>query len=182
MAVCIGAGSGANFVHYDPARVSKLYALEPNRGMIVLSEQQRRRTTLDIEFLDVPGERIPLEDDSVDSIVSAFTLGTIPDVLPALRGMGRVLRPDGKLIFFELGLSADSRVRRWQKWCDPIANWLFEGLHLTRDIPTVLAQGGFEVETVETMYLAAFPKSRTHGVWGTAIWPADSVRSGRGSC
>ncbi len=87
----IGAGSGANFVHYNPARVTKLYALEPNRGMIALAEQQRRRTTLDVEFLDLPGERIPLENDSVDSIVSTFTLGTIPDVLAALRGMGRVL-------------------------------------------------------------------------------------------
>jgi SAM-dependent methyltransferase len=128
----IGAGSGANFVHYDPARVTKLYALEPNQGMIALAERQRRRTTLDVEFLDLPGERIPLENDSVDSIVSTFTLGTIPDVLAALRGMGRVLRPGGKLIFFELGLSPDPRVRTWQKWCDPIAHWLFEGLHLTR--------------------------------------------------
>jgi ubiquinone/menaquinone biosynthesis C-methylase UbiE len=87
----IGAGSGANFVHYDPARVTKLYALEPNRGMIALAEQQLRRTELDVEFLDLPGERISLENDSVDSIVSTFTLGTIPDVLAALRGMRRVL-------------------------------------------------------------------------------------------
>jgi ubiquinone/menaquinone biosynthesis C-methylase UbiE len=141
-----------------------------------------RRTTLDVEFLDLPGERIPLENDSVDSIVSTFTLGTIPDVLAALRGMGRVLRPAGKLIFFELGLSPDPRVRRWQEWCDSIANWLFEGLRLTRDIPSILTQGGFEVENLETMYLAAFPKSLTHGVWGTAISPEGSDRSARGSC
>src|SRR5207245_6409420 len=107
---------------YDQARVNNLYALEPNRVMIALEVQQRRRTTLDIEFLDLPGERIPLEDKSVDSIVSTFTLGTIPDVLAALQGMERVLRHGGKLIFFELGLSPDPRVRRWQKWCDPIAN------------------------------------------------------------
>jgi ubiquinone/menaquinone biosynthesis C-methylase UbiE len=177
----IGAGSGANFVHYDPARVTKLYALEPNQEMIALAERQRRQTKLDIEFLDLPGERIPLENESVDSIVSTFTLGTIPDVLAALRGMARVLRPGGKLIFFELSLSPDPRVRSWQKWCEPIAHWLFEGLHLTRDIPSILTQGGFEVESLETRYLAAFPKSWTHGVWGTAISPAGSDRSGRGS-
>src|SRR5713226_7393310 len=33
----IGAGPGVNFVHYDPARVSKVYALEPNPGMIRLA-------------------------------------------------------------------------------------------------------------------------------------------------
>ena len=164
----IGAGSGANFVHYDPTRVSKLYALEPNPGMIRLAERQRLRTKLDVEYLDLPGERIPLEDRSVDSIVSTFTLGTIPDVVEALRGMRRVLRPGGKVIFFELGFSTDLRVRRWQQRWDPVAYRLFEGLQLTRDIPSLLNQGGFAVEKVESMYLAAFPKSWTYCVWGTA--------------
>jgi ubiquinone/menaquinone biosynthesis C-methylase UbiE len=164
----IGAGSGANFVHYDPTRVSKLYALEPNPGMIRLAERQRLRTKLDVEYLDLPGGRIPLEDRSVDSIVSTFTLGTIPDVVEALRGMRRVLRPGGKVIFFELGFSTDLRVRRWQQRWEPVAYRLFEGLHLTRDIPSLLNQGGFDVEKVESMYLAAFPKSWTYCVWGTA--------------
>jgi ubiquinone/menaquinone biosynthesis C-methylase UbiE len=164
----IGAGSGANFVHYDPTRVTKLYALEPNPGMIRLAERQRLRTKLDVEYLDLPGERIPLEDCSVDSIVSTFTLGTIPDVVEALRGMRRVLRPGGKVIFFELGFSTDLRVRRWQQWWEPVAYRLFEGLHLTRDIPSLLNQGGFDVEKAESMYLAAFPKSWTYCVWGTA--------------
>ena len=164
----IGAGSGANFVHYDPTRVTKLYALEPNPGMIRLAERQRLRTKLDVEYLDLPGERIPLEDRSVDSIVSTFTLGTIPDVVEALRGMRRVLRPGGKVIFFELGFSTDLRVRRWQQRWEPVAYRLFEGLHLTRDIPSLLNRGGFDVEKVESMYLAAFPKSWTYCVWGTA--------------
>jgi ubiquinone/menaquinone biosynthesis C-methylase UbiE len=164
----IGAGSGANFVHYDPTRVTKLYALEPNPGMKRLAERQRLRTKLDVEYLDLPGERISLEDRSVDSIVSTFTLGTIPDVVEALRGMRRVLRPGGKVIFFELGFSTDLCVQRWQQRWEAVAYRLFEGLHLTRDIPSLLNQGGFAVEKVESMYLAAFPKSWTYCVWGTA--------------
>jgi len=66
----IGVGAGVNFVHYDPARVSRLYALEPNPGMIRLAERQRRRTELDVAFLDLPGERIPLADGSVDMVVT----------------------------------------------------------------------------------------------------------------
>jgi ubiquinone/menaquinone biosynthesis C-methylase UbiE len=73
----IGVGSGANFRYYDPARVARLYALEPNRGMLRLADAQRRRTSLDIQFLDLPGERIPLTDESVDTVVSTFTLCTI---------------------------------------------------------------------------------------------------------
>src|SRR5204863_6604671 len=77
----IGVGPGVNFAHYDPAKVSKIYALEPNRQMVRFAERQGRTTALDIEFLGLPGERIPLEDDSVDTVVTTFTLCTIPGVV-----------------------------------------------------------------------------------------------------
>jgi ubiquinone/menaquinone biosynthesis C-methylase UbiE len=165
----IGVGPGVNFVHYDPARISKVYALEPNPGMIRLAQRRRRRTELDVEFLDLPGERILLEDSTVDTVLSTFTLCTIPGVVEALRGVRRVLKPGGELIFFEHGLSPDPRVRRWQEWSEPIPHWLFEGCHVTRDIPSLIEQSGFRIEQMETAYLAGFPKSWTHCWWGTAI-------------
>ena len=165
----IGVGPGVNFVHYDPAKVSKVYALEPNPGMIRMAEQQRRRTGLDVEFLDLPGERIPLGDGSVDTVVSTFTLCTIPGVVEAIRGIRRVLRPGGKFIFFEHGLSPDPRVRRWQRWSEPLFHLAFEGCHVTRDIPSLIRDGGFKIEQMDTAYLAPFPKSGSHCWWGTAI-------------
>ena len=164
----IGVGSGANFIHYDPARVSKLYALEPNPGMIRLAESQRQRTKLRIEFIDLPEERIPLKDGAVDTAVSTFALCTIPGIVEAIRGIGRVLKSSGKLIFFELGGSPDAAVRRWQKRLEPFYHRLFQGLYLTRDIPSLLAQGGFQIEQMERAYLAQFPKSSSHCWWGTA--------------
>src|SRR6266702_4681891 len=150
----IGAGSGANFVHYDPAKVSKLYALEPNPGMLRLADRQRRQTGRDIEFLDLPGERIPLADGAVDTVVSTFTLCTIPGVVEAIRGIRRVLKSGGKFIFFEHGLSPDPRVRRWQKWSEPLFHLAFEGCHVTRDIPSLIREGGFKIEQMDTAYLA----------------------------
>src|SRR6266481_1780815 len=61
----IGVGPGVNFVHYDVSRVKRIYALEPNASMIRLAEQQRRQTKLNVEHLDLPGERIPLPNESV---------------------------------------------------------------------------------------------------------------------
>jgi len=163
----IGVGPGVNFVLYDPKKVSKVYALEPNPGMIRLAEQHRR-TELNVEFLGLPGERIPLGDGSVDTVVSTFTLCTIPGVADAIRGIGRVLRPGGQFLFFEHGLSPDIRVRRWQERTEPLFQWAFEGCHVTRDIPALIKEGGFRVERMETGYLARFPKSGSYCFWGVA--------------
>jgi ubiquinone/menaquinone biosynthesis C-methylase UbiE len=165
----VGVGTGVNFVHYDPARVAKVYALEPNRGMIRLAERERRRTKLDIEFLDLPGECIPLDDATVDTVVSTFTFCTIADVMEAIRGIRRVLRPGGKLIFFEHGRSPDASVRRWQERWEPVYYCVFQGCHLTRDIPALLTQGGLQIDQMESAYLAPCPKSATHCWWGTAV-------------
>ena len=147
----IDVGPGVNFAYYDPTKVSKIYALEPNPGMVVRAENQRRWTKLDIEFLDLPGEQIPLPDGSVDSVVSTFTL-----------------RPGGQFLFFEHGLAPDVRVRRWQERTEPFFQWAFEGCHVTRDIPALIKEGGFRIEQMETGYLARFPKSGSYYFWGVA--------------
>jgi len=165
----IGVGPGVNFVHYDPAKVARIYALEPNPGMLRRAEEQRRRTQLDVEFLDLPGECIPLADASVDTVVSTFTLCTIPDVVAAIQGVRRVLKPGGKLIFFEHGLSPDPPVRRWQARSEPLFRWAFEGCHVTRDIPSLIGKGGFNIERMDAGYLAPFPKSGSYCWWGMAV-------------
>jgi SAM-dependent methyltransferase len=163
----VGVGPGVNFEYYDPAKVDKLYALEPNQGMVE-RENQSRRTELSVEFLDLPGERIPLPEASVDTVVSTFTLCTIPGVGDAIRGIRRVLKPGGQFLFFEHGLSPDIRVRRWQERTEPLFQWAFEGCHVTRDIPALIKAGGFRVERLGTGYLARFPKSGSYYFWGIA--------------
>lgn len=164
----IGLGSGANFPHYDSTKVSKLYALEPNPGMIRLAQKKQSRARLNIEYLDLRGESVPLEDDSIDTVVSTFTLCTIPDVVNAIQGIKRVLRPEGKFIFFELGLSPDPRVQYRQRQLEPIYHWLFQGLYLTRDIPSLIRNGGFRIKQMAKGYLAEFPKSSSYCWWGIA--------------
>ena len=164
----IGVGPGVNFAHYDPARVTRLYALEPNPGMVRHARRERAGARLAVAFLDLPGERIPLPDAAVDTVVSTFTLCTIPGVVEALRGVRRVLKPGGQFLFFEHGRSPDPRLRRWQRWSEPLTRCLFEGCHVTRDIPALIEGAGFRVDELETGYLAAFPRSWTYCFWGTA--------------
>jgi len=165
----IGVGPGVNFVHYDPARVTKVYALEPNPRMIRLAERERGRTRLDVEFLKMRGEAVPLPDGSVDTVVSTFTFCTIPDVLEAIRTVERLLRSGGKLIFFEHGRSPDPRVRRWQERWEPVNRRVLQGCHLARDIPALLTQGGLHIDQINAGYVAPFPKPWTYCWWGTAF-------------
>lgn len=158
----IGAGSGANFVHYDATRVTKLYALEPNPGMLRLTDKQKRRTRLKIEFLGLRGEHIPLQDHTIDTVVSTFTLCTISRVEGAIGEIARVLKPSGELIFCELGVSPDPAVQFWQRLLHPIYHWLFQGLHLTRNMPDLIEQGGFRIKQMEKGYLASFPRSPSY--------------------
>jgi SAM-dependent methyltransferase len=104
----------------------------------------------------------------VDTVVSTFTLCTIPGVVDAIHRVGRVLKPGGKFIFFEHGLSPDSGVRRWQMRMEPLFQWAFEGCHVTRDIPSLIRDGGFKVEAIESGYLAPFPKCGSYCFWGVA--------------
>ena len=165
----IGVGPGVNFVHYDPTRTTKIFALEPNPGMRRLAQQERLRTPIDVTFLDLPGESIPLENSAVDTVLSTFTMCTIPGVSAAVKEMRRVLKPGGRLIFVEHGLAPDPGTQRWQRRTEPITHWLFEGCHVTRDIPSIIEGGGFRIDDVEKGYLEPFPKSWTYTWWGSAL-------------
>jgi ubiquinone/menaquinone biosynthesis C-methylase UbiE len=130
--------------------------------MIQLAEKRRNTTKLDIEILDLPGERNPLEDGTIDTVVSTFTFCTILGIADVIREITRVLKRNGKLILFELGRSPDPEVQRRQKQLEPFHHWLFQGLYLTRDIPSLLVEGGFQIEQIETGYMTQFPKSSSY--------------------
>lgn len=164
----IGFGPGMNFTYYDPRRVNRLYALEPNEAMIRIAQRHPRRAAFDVHFLDLPGERLHLADGTIDTVVSTFTLCTIPSVPDAIRGIARVLKPNGTFIFFENSASPDPSVRRWQERWAPVHHRVFAGLDLTRDIPSAIEAGGFHFESIECGYLAEFPKSWTYCCWGIA--------------
>lgn len=164
----IGVGPGVNFPLYDSRKVRKVYALEPNPGMLHLAHEQLQNASVQVEFLNLSGEQIPLPKASVHTVVSTFTLCTIPGVVEAIRGLNRVLKPGGQFIFFEHGIAPDVSVQRWQRRTEPFFKWAFEGCHLTRNIPQLITDAGFNITEIERRYLAPFPKSGTYCFWGLA--------------
>jgi ubiquinone/menaquinone biosynthesis C-methylase UbiE len=64
--------------------------------------------------VEASAEMIPFDDAVFDTVVTTWTLCTIPQVVAALREMRRVLRPNGHLLFVEHGLAPDCAVAWWQ--------------------------------------------------------------------
>jgi ubiquinone/menaquinone biosynthesis C-methylase UbiE len=121
-----------------------------------------------VEFIDLPGEQIPLDDNSVDTVLVTYTLCTIPDAVAALEGMRRVLKPGGKLLFCEHGKAPDENVLRWQNRLNSTWGRIGGGCNINRDIPALLEKGGFRITRDERMYIPG-PKVLCYNYWGNAI-------------
>ena len=163
----IGIGTGRNLPFYDKSRLEQLYGLDPALQMHSKARERMHQAGIEVELLDLSAEKIPMPDASFDTVVTTFTLCTIPDAVAALREMRRVLKPGGRLLFCEHGTAPDASVRRWQDRLTPLWKPLAGGCHLNRDIPALLRQGGFHIEDMEQLYLPG-PRPLTYNYWGSA--------------
>ena len=165
----LGFGSGRNVPFLDAARIKKLYALEPEAGMRVLSEKAARAAPFPVEVRPEIAERLDLPAASIDTLLATYVLCTIPDPVPALAAARRFLKPDGRLVFCEHGCAPDADVRKTQAGVEPFWRRIAGGCHLTRDIPAIIAAAGFRVETLDTMYLPNTPRFAGYNYWGAAV-------------
>jgi SAM-dependent methyltransferase len=163
----IGAGGGRNFALYDRTKVSRLIALEPEAAMI---KRGRERTPdgLSVEWLERGAEAAGLAPASLDTIVTTYTLCTIPDAISALAALRPALKPDGKLLFCEHGLAPDAGVVKWQKRIEPVWRPIAGGCHLTRDVEALISAAGWRIDHAERMYLPGTPQWAGYNVWGSA--------------
>lgn len=163
----IGVGSGLNLPLYGAA-VRELVALEPAAPLIGMAQRMARSATVPVAFIEGSAEAIPLDDESVDTVTTTWTLCTVPRVTDALREMRRVLRSGGRLLFVEHGRAPDAGVRRWQDRMTPAWRRISGGCHLNRPISALIEAGGFRIDRLETGYLPG-PRPMTYTYEGTAL-------------
>ena len=155
----VGMGSGINLAFYDPQRVEFVWGLDLDRCPV------------EVRLLDLPGEQIPLDDNSVDTVLLTFTLCTIPDWKAALAQMYRVMKPGGELLFCEHGRAEDPAVHKWQDRITPLWKKCFGGCHLNRPIAELIADGGFDIRSLENFYMDQGPKFVGYMYVGRACKP-----------
>src|SRR3954468_16632123 len=145
----IGGGTGANLEFYPAAAVTELVITEPEEPMARRLDRKLAGHSLPARIVHAPAEALPVEDASVDYVVSTLVLCTVNDPAKALAEIRRVLKPGGKLVFLEHVRSRNPQLARLQTRPQPLQYRLGHGCHCNRPTLDNLKAAGFEVDQVE---------------------------------
>lgn len=162
----IGIGSGLNLPYYRTT-VEQIIGLDPSPKLLAMARETARRNSIPLELIENSAEAIPLYNRSIDTVVTTWTMCSIPDVQHALGEMRRILKPGGRLLFVEHGRSPDPGVRRWQDRLTPVWRRISGGCHLNRAIGELIEGAGFRIERIKTGYMRG-PKPMTFMYEGSA--------------
>jgi ubiquinone/menaquinone biosynthesis C-methylase UbiE len=152
----IGAGTGANIPYY-PDGVGELVLAEPFEPMRRRMERKLRESGVKASTLDASAESIPLEEGSLDTVVSTLVLCTVdfPDVV--LSELARVLRPGGQFLFIEHVRSRSPRTARWQDRLETPWRHFAAGCRCNRDTIASIQAAGFSTEYEEEHWTGVPP-------------------------
>lgn len=163
----IGFGTGLNLPCY-PDSVRKLTTVDPNAGMNSLARKRVKQTGMEVDQRVLSGEALPFENDAFDTVVSTFTLCSIADVAQALGQVYRVLKPGGRFLFLEHGLSPEPKIQKWQHRLNWLQMRLGDGCRLDRDIRGIVAAQPFGSVRVDNFYMEKSPKTHAYMFMGIA--------------
>ena len=164
----IGFGTGMNLTHYPPT-VQRIEAIDPDLDLDRYSLPRIAAASIGVDFHHLDAEHLPFESDRFDTVVSTFTLCSIPDVAHALREIRRVLKPGGQFLFLEHGRSPDPAVARWQDRLNAAWMPLAGGCHLNRPTRELVADAGLVVGPVQNYYLKRTPRFVGYMTEGMAL-------------
>ncbi len=162
----IGIGSGLNLPFYGGS-VRQVIGIDPSPNLLAMAGEAACRTMTPLKLIAGTAESIPIDDRSIDTVVTTWTLCSIPEVERALREMRRVLRTDGQLLFVEHGRAPEPRVCWWQDRLTPMWKHLAGGCHLNRAVGELIENVGFRIERLDHSYMRG-PKPMTFIYEGAA--------------
>jgi ubiquinone/menaquinone biosynthesis C-methylase UbiE len=142
----VGPGNGINFEHF-PETVDELVAVEPEPYLRRAAEATARGLPLQIRVVDGTAERLPADDASVDAVVVAGVLCSVPHQDAALTEFRRVLRPGGELRFYEHVRSRRAGFARYQDAVALIWPRLMGGCRPNVDTVAAIERNGFRIES-----------------------------------
>lgn len=143
----IGFGSGLNLPYYK--KIEKFYAVDPSTELYARAQERIAKVGFPIQYFPVSAEKIPLADNTIDTVVSTWSLCSVSNPELVLKEIRRVLKPEGKFVFIEHGKSPRRIIAKWQKILTPISKCIAGGCCLDRSIDTLIINAGFEIIELE---------------------------------
>jgi ubiquinone/menaquinone biosynthesis C-methylase UbiE len=163
----IGFGSGLNLPHYSTT-VQHLTAVDPNPGMQQRAARRVKRSDINVDLLETSGEQLPVGDNSIDCVVTTFTLCSVADPTKTLTEIRRVLKPDGRFLFLEHGLSPEPEVQKRQRRLNWLQGIVGDGCQLDRNMKELVGAQSFSSLNVDEHYLEKMPKTHAYIYRGMA--------------
>ena len=172
----VGSGTGANFMSYSDS-VTSLTTVDPNPGMNKIARRRIKYLEFPVDTRGVGCEDLPMKEASFDCAVTTLTLCSLGNVEKSLSEIYRVLKPGGRLLFLEHGLSDSESVGQWQRRITPLQCRLCDGCHLNRGIDSLIRASGFIVDELSNYYLEKVPRAFGYMYEGVATKEPPSVTS-----
>ena len=162
----VGIGSGLNLPFYGNA-VAEIIGIEPLPKLVDMANAAARKSQIPLRLIEGTAEAIPIDDRSIDAVVTTWTMCSIPEIQSALLEMRRILRPGGRLLFVGHGRAPEPGVRWWQDHLTPAWKHLYGGCHLNRAIEELIENAAFRIERLDKGYVQG-PKLMTFMYEGSA--------------
>jgi ubiquinone/menaquinone biosynthesis C-methylase UbiE len=158
---------GLNLAYYPNDKVQKITTIDVNPGMNKIAQNRIATSPISVDYQVLNGEKLPMADATFDTVVSTWTLCSIQQVESAISEIYRVLKPGGKFLFIEHGLSNEPKIQTWQHRLTPIQKIIADGCHLDREIKSLIAKQ-FANLTVQEFYAPNKPKIGAYFYQGIA--------------
>ena len=162
----IGIGSGLNLPFYSEA-VKSVTGIDPSKELWDKNSVDLDQLDFSVDVIAAGAESMPLDARRFDTVVVTYTLCSLTLIDESLAEISRVLKPGGKLLFCEHGVAPDKTTRFWQNTINPIWKRLGGGCNLNRNIPLLLEESGFGIESLDQMYIPGV-KFASYNYWGEA--------------
>jgi ubiquinone/menaquinone biosynthesis C-methylase UbiE len=142
----IGCGAGVNFALYPPT-VTEVIAVEPEPYLRERAQHAAASAPVTVRVVSGQADRLPVEDESIDAVVSSLVLCSVPEQATPLSEMRRVLRPGGELRFYE-HVAARNRLGLAVQRAADATFWprAFGNCHTTRDTQAAIEDAGFAID------------------------------------
>jgi ubiquinone/menaquinone biosynthesis C-methylase UbiE len=160
----IGIGPRLNLPFYG-AGVKQVIGLDPSPRLLEIADGAGRRSAIPVQLIEGAAEAIPLERESVATVVTTWTMCSIPDANRALSEVRRVLKRRGRLLFVEHGRAPEQSVQWWQDHLTPAWKRISGGCHLNRAIADIVRTNGFNIEKASCWLYAGAETDDRSGIW-----------------